>query len=104
MDGRHFAHGYAPSGSPWTWTLEKGFEARHEHGGFGPAVAAPFQKADVHHVWGKTICLSGALLGYNALSVIRQHLAEGPLLRLFLSPLPAASGAKHPETPATTSH
>ena len=66
--------------------LEKGFEARHEHGGFGPAVVALFQTADVPQVWANTICLSGALLGHNVLSVVRRHLGEGGLLRLLLSP------------------
>ncbi|MFN0066375.1 MAG: hypothetical protein ACKVYV_01950 [Limisphaerales bacterium] len=75
--------------------LEKGFEARHEHGGFGAAVAASFQKADIHHVWASTLALSGALLGYNVLSVIRRHLGGGGLLRLFLSPLPEAPETKH---------
>ena len=68
--------------------LEKGFDGRHEHGGFGPSLMAVFQHADVHHVWVNTICLSGALLGYNMLSVVRQHLGEGGLIRVFLSPLP----------------
>jgi hypothetical protein len=68
--------------------LEKGFEGRHEHGGFGPSLMSVFQHAEVYHVWVNTICLSGALLGWNALAVIRQHLGEGGLRRLFLSPLP----------------
>ena len=73
--------------------VEKGFEGRHEHGGFGPSLMAVFQDADVHHVWVNTICLSGALLGYNALSVVRQHLGEGGLIRVFLSPLPEETKA-----------
>ena len=68
--------------------LEKAFEGRHEHGGFAPSLASIFQHAEVHHVWVNTICLSGALLGYNMLSVVRRHLGEGGLLRLLLSPLP----------------
>ena len=68
--------------------LEKAFEGRHEYGGFGPSLAMVFQHAEIHHVWVNTICLSGALLGYNMLSVVRRHLGEGGLLRLFLSPLP----------------
>jgi hypothetical protein len=71
--------------------LEKGLESRHEFGGFGPAVAQLFKQADVHHVWANTIGLSGALLGYNLLSVVQRHLGEGGLIRIFLSPLPNAS-------------
>jgi hypothetical protein len=67
--------------------LENGFEGRHEHGGFGPAVAASFQDADVHHVWANVLCLSGALLTYNLLAVVRHHLGAGGLSRLILTPL-----------------
>jgi hypothetical protein len=66
--------------------LERGFEARHEHGGFGPGVTWVFQHRDMHHVWADTIGVSGALLGFNFVSATRQHLGEGRLHRLFLSP------------------
>jgi len=68
--------------------LEKSVEGRHAAGGFGPALQNLFRQADIHHVWATTICLSGALLVYNALSVVRRHLGEGGLIRLFLVPLP----------------
>ena len=68
--------------------LEKAFEGRHEHGGFGPSLIAVIRGAHLHHVWVNTLCLSGALLGYNVLSVVRQHLGEGGLRRMFLEPLP----------------
>jgi hypothetical protein len=71
--------------------LEKAFEGRHEHGGFVPSLVSVFQHAEIHHVWVNTICLTGALLGYNALSVVRRHLGEGGLIRLFLSPVPEES-------------
>jgi hypothetical protein len=71
--------------------LEKAFDGRHEHGGFIPSLLAVFQHAEVHHVWANTICLSGALLGYNVLSLIRRRLGEGGLFRMFLSPLPEES-------------
>jgi hypothetical protein len=69
--------------------LEKGFEGRHEAGGFGPAVAAVFEDPDMPHVWANTICLSAALFGYNVLSVIRRYLGEGGIARMLFSPLPA---------------
>jgi hypothetical protein len=74
--------------------LEKGFEARHEYGGFVPALKQLFRQEDVHHMWANTLCLSGALLGYNALSVVRRHLSGKGLLRIFLSPLPEITKAK----------
>jgi hypothetical protein len=79
--------------------LEKGFEGRHEHGGFGPSLRWLFHHADIHHVWVNTICLSGALLSYNLLSVIRRHLGAGGLRRLFAAPLPEEPGAKKLEPP-----
>jgi hypothetical protein len=68
--------------------LEKGFESRHEYGGFAPALRQLLQQADIYHVWTNTIAISGALLGYNALSVVRRHLGKGGLIRIFLSPFP----------------
>lgn len=68
--------------------LERGFNKRHEYGGFGPSLAAVLQHADAAHIWVNTFCLSIALLGYNALSVIRKTLGAGGLARLFLRPLP----------------
>jgi hypothetical protein len=68
--------------------LEKGFESRDEYGGFAPALRQLLQQADIYHVWTNTIAISGALLGYNALSVVRRHLGKGGLIRIFLSPFP----------------
>jgi hypothetical protein len=68
--------------------LEKGFEGRHEYGGVGPSLAAVFQHADVYHVWANAICLTGALLSYNLLAVVRRHLGGTGLVRLLMSPLP----------------
>jgi len=56
--------------------------------GFVPSLISVFQHAKGHHVWVNSICLSGALLGYNVLSVVRRHLGQGGLIRLFLTPLP----------------
>lgn len=68
--------------------LEKGFEGRHEYGGFGASLAAMFEQADIYHVWANVIALAGALLVFNILSVIRAHLGVGGLRRVFLQPLP----------------
>ena len=67
--------------------LEKGFEGRHEYGGFWPSLGSVFQHADIDHVWAIAICMSSALLGYNALSVIRRHLGDRGLVELFREPL-----------------
>lgn len=68
--------------------IEKGFEGRHQYGSFGQALQQLYQHRDVHHVWVNTLCISGALLGYNLPSVVRKHLGQGGLIRIFLSPLP----------------
>ncbi|MFG6159956.1 hypothetical protein ACGTNG_14230 [Halomonas sp. 1390] len=79
--------------------LEKGFEGRHEHGGFVASLSALFRQVDMPHVWVNVICLTGALLGYNVLSVIRRHVGGGVLVRMFLTPLPEEPAAGKPEKP-----
>ncbi len=69
--------------------LEKGLEGRHEHGGFGGAVQAAVRSTDSYHVWANVLCITGALFFYNVLTVIRHHLGQGGLARLFLSPMPS---------------
>jgi len=71
--------------------LEKAFEGRHEQGGFGNALTAMFEHADMPHIWANTICISGALMGYNIIAVIRRHLGTGGLIMFFQLPLPDES-------------
>jgi hypothetical protein len=66
--------------------LERGFEVRHEHGGFAAGIVWVFQHRDMHHVWADSIAVGAALLAFNALSAVRRHLGEGRLHRLFLEP------------------
>jgi hypothetical protein len=68
--------------------LEKAFEARHESGGFGPALAGVLHHRDVPHVWANTICVASALFGFNALAVVRRYLGDAALTALFLSSSP----------------
>jgi len=68
--------------------IEKAVEGRAEHGGFVSSLFWVFQSVDGYHVGANVICISGALLGYNVLSVLRRHLGEGVLLRMLLEPLP----------------
>jgi len=72
--------------------LEHSLEERQEDGGFVRAVTEGFREAKVPHVLVNTISLSGALLVYNALAVVRRHLGEGGLRRVFLAPLPEKPG------------
>lgn len=68
--------------------LEKGIEGRHEHGGFGGAVEAAVKNADAPHLWANAICITGALLVYNFVSVIRRHLGEGGVVGVLARPMP----------------
>jgi len=69
--------------------LEKAFEARHEQGGFIPALTRIFQHPDMPHVLANSICAACALLAFNALSIIRRHLGDGSLVRLYMSKTPS---------------
>lgn len=65
--------------------LEKSFESRHEHGGFGPSLMAVFQHRDIHHVWASTIGVCIALLGFIIFSVLKNRFGGHELKRLFLA-------------------
>jgi hypothetical protein len=82
--------------------VEKAFEARHEYGGFGGALLGVFHHRDIYHVWADTIALTCALLGFNTLSVLRLHLGNRELARLFFSSSMANLEAKQPETGAVS--
>lgn len=68
--------------------LEKGFEGRHEYGGFFQSISAIWAHEDIYHLWTNTIVITGALLIYNLMSVVRSHLGEGQLVRLLGKPRP----------------
>ena len=75
--------------------IERGISERSEHGGFLGAIRSALHGASAPHLWINTLCITGALLGYNALSVIRLQLGEGSLSRLFLEPLPRERRLTH---------
>ncbi|MCK5701251.1 MAG: hypothetical protein KAI29_08865 [Cyclobacteriaceae bacterium] len=66
--------------------LEKAFEGRHEYGDFWISLQQVFNHADIYHVWVATICVTLAIIGFNLLSLIRNHLGKGGLSRMLLSP------------------
>lgn len=67
--------------------LEKGLDGRHEYGGFGASLKALFQHPDLYHILANTVCLSGALLGFNMLDVLKKRLGEKGLARMFTTPI-----------------
>ncbi len=76
--------------------LEKSIEGRHEAGGFEASLRGILQHADIYHVWTNVIVVAVAILGYNAVAVVRLHLGKGGLLRLFSRPVPHESSENHP--------
>ncbi len=68
--------------------FEKAFDARQEYGGFETSLKQVFNHADIYHVWANTICIFGALLTFNLLSLIRIRLGKGVLFRMLLLPRP----------------
>lgn len=64
-------------------SLERAFEARHKYGSFARALAEVYQHPEYSRVLFNTICLTLALLGYNILSVLRQHFGKKGLRTLF---------------------
>lgn len=66
--------------------LERAFELRHEAGGMLRALAGVMRHEDTPHVLANAICVTGALLVFNGMSVIRDRLGEGGIARLFLVP------------------
>lgn len=71
--------------------LEKGFEGRHEYGGFIASLTSVFRHADLYHVWLNLLVVSGALLNYNVLSVVKRHLGGVGIFRLLMLPTRGAA-------------
>jgi len=63
--------------------VEKAFEFRHEYDGFVPALAQVIHHQAIPHVLAAAIGVTGALLVFNAMFVIRRHLGKRGLLGLF---------------------
>lgn len=76
--------------------IERGISERSEHGGFLAAIRAALRGTNVPHLWANSLCISGALLGYNALSIIRLQLGQGNLRMLFVTPLPHSHRSVQP--------
>lgn len=75
--------------------IERGISERSEHPGIPGAIRSALHGANAPHLWTNALCITGALLGYSTLSVIRLQLGEGSLSRLFLEPLPRERRLTH---------
>jgi hypothetical protein len=80
--------------------LEHGLRECQEQGGFIAAITEGFRQAKFPHVLANTLCLSGALLVYNLLTLVRRHLGAGGLARLLLDVPVRENQRDHP--PNTT--
>jgi hypothetical protein len=72
---------------------EKAFELRREAEGVTHAMLLALRHEHAAHVVADAICVTGALLLFNAMSVVRRHLGVGGLRAMFLAPLPEAPPA-----------
>jgi hypothetical protein len=79
--------------------LEKGFEGRHEYGGFGASLTSVFEHADIYHLWLNLLVVSIALFNYNMLSVIKRRLGEGGVWQLLMTPGSQIGPMQRPASP-----
>lgn len=68
--------------------LEKAFESRHEYGGFINALKVLSSHKEFYHIFVNTICVFGALLGFNLYSVIKKHYGENWMSKILSTPTP----------------
>lgn len=65
--------------------VEKGFEARTEHGSLMMSLANIFDYPDMPKLWATTICVGLSFLAYNAFAVVVRAIGRKKVLQLFLS-------------------
>ncbi len=68
--------------------IERGLRGMSQHDGFLPAIEADFRRAGAHHIAANAISITGGLLVFNALCVVRRNLGHGALRTMFLAPTP----------------
>ena len=68
--------------------LETAFESRHERGGFLPALVQIVDHPKLPQLLAAAIGVSLGLLVFNATGVMRRHLGEDGVRRLFRVPMP----------------
>jgi hypothetical protein len=68
--------------------MEKGFELRHEEGGFINAMTNIFQHPDMNKVWAGTLIIGISLFFYNVYAVLKPYLRGNKFVKiLFNTPL-----------------
>jgi hypothetical protein len=75
---------------------ERGFEQRHEHGGFTDAVVALMTQRDMYRIWATTIAVGSTILGFNIYSAFSMRYGNAALIRLlFKTPLEELTAVKY---------
>jgi hypothetical protein len=68
--------------------IETAFEARHNYSGFIDSLLNVFSHVNIYQVYVNSICVAGALLGFNFLSLLNRYLGKGGLRRILVTPFP----------------
>ena len=72
---------------------ERAFELRHEAGGLGNALLRSVREEGSAHVLANALCAAAALLLFNVLMLVRDHLGSGWLRAMLRAPRSAHPGA-----------
>jgi hypothetical protein len=73
------------AGAAVALVLERSFEERHEHGGWGAAATWIFQHRQPNNLWANVICVSCALFGFNVIAALRERIGDRQLLKMYFA-------------------
>ena len=66
--------------------LERSFDARHEYGGMGEAMANLPSHVNIYHFLVSVICVFGAILFYNLWTLLKGHLGHHGIKTILMEP------------------
>ena len=68
--------------------IETAFEARDHYNGFTDSLLHVFEHVNIYQVYVNSICVAGALFGFNFLSLLNRYLGKGGIGKILLAPFP----------------
>jgi hypothetical protein len=68
--------------------IETAFEGRHKYSGFIDSLLNVFSHVNIYQVYVNSICVAGALLVFNFLSLLNRYLGEGGIGKILIKPFP----------------
>jgi len=68
--------------------IETAFEARHNYNGFIDSLMHVFSHVNIYQVYVNSICVAGALFGFNFLSLLNRYLGKGGIGKILINPFP----------------